>query len=364
MKIPAVLVACAVLLLPACKKPAPAFVRPPKPVIAATAEARDVPLYIDVIGRCAAFQVVMIRPQVSGPVVAIHFTDGADVKKGDPLFTIDPRPFQAAYDTALAKFTQEQAKAQFDLAQFERNKKLSARNVVSPQDLDSARATDLASQAALVASKAQVESAKISLDYCTIVSPVEGRTGKHLVDIGTIVEANNTDLMEIQRQIPLYVEFVIPENELPRVRSYIAKGTLSLQAALPEDPSTARPGKLDFLDNGVKITSGTVLMRGLFPNEDRFFWPGQFVQVRILLDTLPQAILIPAEAVQTGADNLFVFVVGEDSRVQVRSVKAGQLQNRQIVITEGLAAGEKVVVTGQLGLSNGAVVAEQPATKP
>ena len=350
------LLAILTLLFPACgKKPAPSA-RPPRPVLAAIAVARDVPLYIDEIGKCVAFETVMIRPQVSGPVTAIHIADGAEVKKGDLLFTIDPRPFQASYDAALATLTQVQAKAQFDVAQLQRNQKLSDRQVVSPQDLDSARASELGSQAAVNAARAGAETAQINLDYSSIYSPVTGRTGKHLVDVGNIVEANKTDMLEIQRQQPLYVEFIIPENLLQRVREYIAKGTLAVEAALPDDPATARTGKLDFLDSGVKPASGTILLRGVFENADRFFWPGQFVRVRILLDTLKDAVLVPASAVQTGADQPFVFVILPDSTADVRNVKIGQLQGREIVVSEGLAAGEQVVVTGQLGLSKGASV--------
>lgn len=345
-----------VLLVPACKKAPPPAARPPRPVIAAVSETGDVPLYIDQIGRCAAFERVMIRPQVSGPVTAIHFVDGTDVKKGDLLFTIDPRPFQANYNAALANLTQVQAKAEFDTSQLKRSQKLSDSRVVSPQDLDSARSAEQSSQAGVESARAGAETAKINLDYSSILSPVNGRTGKHLVDVGNIVKANETDMLEIQRQQPIYIEFTIPENELPRVRKYLAKGTLAVEAALPDDPSTARTGKLDFLDSGVKPDSGTVLLRGVFENADRFFWPGQFVQIRILLDTLRGSVLIPAEAVQTGADNLFVFVIRPDSTAEVRTVKTGQLQGRNIVISEGLQAGERVVVTGQLGLSNGAAV--------
>ena len=344
------------IFLAACKKPTPALVRPPRPVIAAPATARDVPLYIDEIGRCVAFEFVTIRPQVSGLVTEVLFADGAEVKKGDKLFTIDPRPFQATYTAALARYTQEKAKATFDTTQLRRNQKLSERQVVSPQDLDSSRSAEQASQAGVDAARADAETAKINLDYCAIVSPLNGRAGKHLVDVGNIVTANQTSLLEIQRQQPLYVEFTIPENALRRVREFIAKGTLAVEAALPDDPSTSRTGKLDFLDSGVKATSGTVLLRGVFENADRFFLPGQFVQVRILLDTLRGAVLIPAEAVQTGADQPFVFVIRPDNTVDVRKVRVGQLQDREIVITEGLEAGERVVATGQLGLSKGAAV--------
>jgi len=354
-----------VLGFASCKKAPPPAARPPRPVTVASAAAKDVHLYIDEIGRCVAVERVMIRPQVSGPITAIHFADGADVKKGDPLFSIDPKPFQAALDQANSGLTQEEAKAAFDAAQLQRSQKLSDRQVVSPQDLDSARSAKLASQAGLLTSRAQIEQAEINLDYCSINSPIDGRAGKRLVDAGNIVTANTTDLLEIQRQDPIYVEFIIPENQLSEVRRYIAKGTLEIVITLPDYPDKARRGKLDFLDSGVQSTSGTVLMRGVFDNQDRLFWPGQFVEVRILLDKLPGAVLVPFEAVQTGANGSFVFVANPDQTVSTREVTTGQRHGADIVIASGIKEGETVVVTGQLGLSNGAkisIVADKPVS--
>lgn len=348
-----------------CRKSAPPAARPPRPVIAAEAAAREVPVYIDQIGRCVPIENVMIRPQISGPVTAIHFTDGMDLKVGDPLFTIDPRPFQAASDAAVARYSQEQARAQFDIAQLRRNQKLSDRQVVSPQDLDSARSAELASQAGLEEARAKAQTAKISLDYCQITSPIAGRAGKRLVDIGNIVEANKTDMLQIQCHMPIHIEFIIPENTLPRVRKYMADRALEIQASLPDDPASARTGKLNFIDAGVKPDSGTILLRGIFDNKDQFFWPGQFVHVRLVLDQISDAVLIPAQALQTGADSSFVFVIGDDNTARVRPVKYGQLHGREIVITEGLSKGERVVATGQVGLSDGAPVkVVQPVTAP
>lgn len=359
--------ACVFAGIPACKKAPPAGGKPPRSVIVEQSVLGDSIEYIDEIGRCVAYERVMVRPQVSGPIVGIHFTDGADVKKGDLLFTIDSRPFQAKLDQVSAFLAQEKAKASFDLAQLARNQKLIERQVVSAQDLDSARSAEKSSQALMQAAQAALEQAKIDIDYCSIRSPIDGRAGKRLVDSGNIVTANTTNLLEIQRQDPIYAEFTIPENQLCKVRDFIARGTLSVVVSMPELPDRARKGKLDFLDSGVKSDSGTVLLRAVLENSDRMFWPGQFVQVRIVLDTVKDSVLIPADAVQTGVDTPFVFVVGPEETASVRNIKVGQKQGDKIVVTEGLADGETVVVFGQLGLSKGAkvkIVEKKAAEKP
>jgi len=363
MKTPSLLSLLAVVLLvSACHRPAPAPPRAARPVEVAVAETRDVPLYIDEIGRCVPVARVMIQPQVSGILLSANVTDGTDVKKGDLLFTIDPRPFQATLDSAKSKLGEVQAKAAYDLSQLQRNQKLSDRNVVSPQDLDNARTLELSSQASLLGAQANVESAAINLDYCSIRSPIDGRTGHRLVDPGNLVNANSTNLIEIQCQTPIYADFSIPEDQLPEVRERLAAGTLSVVASYPQDPSKSREGKLVFLDSGVSTGTGTVLLRALFENDDRLFWPGQFVQVRLILESLKDAVLVPREALQAGADGPYLFVVGPDNSVSVREIKTGQRQGDSVVVTDALAAGETVVVTGQLGLSEGMAV--KPVTSP
>ena len=354
-----------VLFASACQRPAPAPARAVRPVEVAVAETRDVPLYIDEIGRCEPVARVMVQPQVSGMLLSANVTDGTDVKTGDLLFTIDPRPFQAVLDSAKSKLGEVQAKAAYDLAQLQRNQKLSDRNVVSPQDLDNARTLELSSQAAMLGARANVESAAINLDYCSIRSPIDGRTGHRLVDPGNIVTANTTNLIEIQTQTPIYVDFSIPEDQLPEVRERLAAGTLSVVASYPQDPLKSREGKLIFMDSGINKGTGTVLLRALVENDDRLFWPGQFVQVRLILESIKDAVLVPREAVQAGADGPYLFVVAPDSSVSVREIKTGQRQGDSVVVTDALAAGETVVVTGQLGLSEGMTVKPvQPSTNP
>ncbi|MEO6846354.1 MAG: efflux RND transporter periplasmic adaptor subunit [Chthoniobacterales bacterium] len=330
---------------------------PPRAVEVAKATVRDVPVYLDQIGNCTAFETVTIQPQVSGPIMAIHFTDGQEVKKGDPLFTIDPRPYQAALNKVKATLAQDQAKHTYDAEQYKRNQELVTKNVSAKQDLDNARSATMASDAATQADQAAVNAAQIDLDYCTIHSPIDGRTSKRMVDMGNVVTANSTQLLLIQRQDPMYVDFIIPEGALPRVREFIKAGTLKVQASFADDPTKTRIGEFNFLDSGVQQNSGTVRMRALLDNKDRMFWPGQFVNVRVLLDTIKGAVLVPNEALQIGTNGPFVFIVKEDNTVDLRPVKPGQRQGTEMVITEGLKAGETVVVTGQLALAPGAKVA-------
>lgn len=348
---------CAAVAFSSCgKRQAAAPPKPVRPVTVATVEARDVPIYLDEIGNCTAFETVMIQPQVSGPITEIHFTDGVEVKKGDPLFTIDPRPYQAALDRAKATLEQDRAKHDNDKALLKRNTELSQTRVISPQDLDNARAASQASAAAVQADEAAVEQAQINLDYCFIKAPIEGRTSKRAVDIGNLVAPMSTQLLLIQRQDPIYVDFTIPEGALPRVRRFIESKTLKVEASFADDPTKSRVGEFNFLDSGVQSNSGTVRMRAIMENNNRLFWPGQFVKVRMLLDTQKDAVLVPGEAVQIGSNGPFVFVVKADSTVELRPVKTGQPQGNQTVIAEGVQPGETVVVTGQIALAPGTQV--------
>ena len=351
------------LALAGCQKPA-AFVMPPKPVTVAKAEARDVPFYLDEIGNCTAFQTVTVQPQVSGPVTEILFTDGQELKEGDPLFTIDKRPYKAALDKAAGTLAQDQAKHDNDVIQLKRTIELIKTKVVAQQDVDNAQSTADSSAATVQADQAALEQAQINLDYCTIKSPVEGRASDRMVDIGNVVTANNTKLLLIQRQDPIYANFIIPESALPQVRKFIADKTLKVQASFPDDPSKSRIGDFDFLDSGVQQASGTVRMRAVFKNEDRLFWPGQFVKIRILLKTLDNAVLVPSEAVQVGENGPTVFILNpKDNTVSLATVIIGQRQGGQTVITKGVNAGDTVVVTGQLMLFPGTKVVVVPPDK-
>jgi membrane fusion protein, multidrug efflux system len=337
-----------------CQRKAPTpGVKPPQPVTVAKAEAREVPLYLDEIGHCTAFEAVTIRPQVSGAIVGVEFKDGAEVNQGDQLFQVDPRPFRAALDKAKATLAQDRAKAEYAKIQVQRNQDLQQKKVIAPQEYDSLKSVADAAVATVQADEAEVDTAQINLDFCQIRSPIGGRASKRAVDQGNIVISNSTALLIIQRQDPIYVDFTVAEEVLPKVRHYLAKGTLKVQASFANEPAKKRSGQFDFLDNGVQTGTGTVRMRAFLENKDRLFWPGQFVNVRLVLDAIKDAVLIPNEALQVGQDGPFVFVVKADHTVDLRHVKPGQRQEESIVITEGLAAGETVVVTGQIALSPG-----------
>ncbi len=348
------------ILCAGCSKKQAAPPKMARPVTAAKAETRDVPIYLDEIGNCTAYETVTIQPQVTGPITDIHFKDGQEVKKGDLLFTIDPRPYQAALDKAKATLEQDRAKAMNDVAQLKRNEELRETKVIAAAEFDAAKAASQSSQGTVQADEAAVETALINLDYCSIRSPIEGRTSKRNVDIGNVVSPQ-TALLLIQRQDPIKVDFTIPENKLPQVREFVDAGTLSVQASFADDPSKSRVGAFDFLDSGVMPGAGVVRMRAILENADRMFWPGQFVNVRILLDTLKDAVLVPVEALQVGAQGPFVFIVKPDNTAELRPVKAGQRQGKESVITEGVRPGENVVVEGQLTIAPGAPVAIVPA---
>jgi len=346
-----------VALLPGCKPKAPeAAPKPVRPVVVARAEAKDVPLYFDEIGNCTAYETVMVQPLVSGAIVGIHFKDGTDVKKGDRLFTIDPRPYQAVLDKARAELKQDRAKATYDQLQVKRYEDLSKTKVIAPKEFDSLRATAEGSEAALLADEAVVASAELNLESCEIRSPIDGRASKRMVDVGNIVSSNATQLLLIQRQDPIYVDFTVPEASLLDVRKYREKGTLKVEASFADNAAMRREGVFDFLDGGIKQGTGTVCVRAVMENKDRLFWPGQFVNVRLLLDTIKDAVLVPADAVQVGQNGPFVFVVKADSTAELRKVTPGQRFGKNIRVTEGLKPGETVVVTGQVSLAPGVAV--------
>jgi multidrug efflux system membrane fusion protein len=325
-------------------KPAQATARP---VTVAKVVAKDVPLYLDEIGTCAAYETVLVQAQVTGVIITRNFQDGSDVKKGDLLFTIDPRPFQAALDQAKAQ-------AELDQVTLKRQEDLRARKVISQQDYDTAVANAQKSQAA-------TEAAQVNLDWCFIKSPINGRVGLRNVDVGNLVGPSTPPLVTILGLDPIYTDFTVAENDLPLVRKYLGGSNIKVQTYLQDGSITPRTGDLYFIDNAVQPGSGTVRARGVTPNPDRALWPSEFVRVRFILDTLKNATLVPAQAVQVSQSGPFVFVVKPDNTVDLRPVKPGQRQEGDLTVVEsGVKPDETVVVTGQLALAPGAKVAPQP----
>jgi multidrug efflux system membrane fusion protein len=325
--------------------------RPPAPVSVVAASTEDVPVYIDAIGKIVAREVVSIQPQVSGRITHIHFADGADVKSGQVLFTIDPRPYRAQLNAAEANLAQ--AKAALDLAKinFARIEKITDQRAVSRQDYDARKNAVAVAEAQVQQNMAAVENARLNLDYCTIRSPINGRAGQRLVDVGNVVTANNTALLVIQRLDPIYADFTVPQNDLTAVQRNMTRGTLKVEVRLPDEPEKVRDGNLSFLDNAVQEGSGTVRLRSTIANSDRRFWPGRFVNIRLILDVQRGAVLIPADAPQMSAKGSFVYVIKQDSTAELRPVTLGQRQGDLVVIDKGLKPGERVVVQGQLGVT-------------
>jgi membrane fusion protein, multidrug efflux system len=324
------------------------FTMPPAAVTVAPAIERDVPAYLDEIGACTARQYVSIAPQVTGPIMQILFEDGAELHKGDPLFLIDPRPYQATLDQAVATQKQNQAAVDFANIEIDRYKTLLPSQAISQDVYDTKKnALDVAT-AQLDQAKAAVETAKLNLEYCRITSPIDGRASERLADIGNVVMANQTSLLVIQRIEPIYADFTIAENDLPAVRSHLASGALKVLVKLPSDTGDGSNGDLTFIDTGVQAQAGTVKLRATLPNIDHHFWPGQFINVRLILQVEKNAVLVPESAVQIGQTGSFVYVVGDDSKAQLRPVTVGQRQGDLVVIEKGIKADESVIATGQM----------------
>ena len=332
------------------------FERPPAPVTVAAATARDVPVYLDAVGKMVAREVVSVQPQVSGRITKIHFTDGADVKVGDPLFTVDPRPFQAQLHQAEANLAQAEAALGLAKVNFARVQNVSDPRAISRQDFDAKKSAVETAEAAMQQGRAAVESARLDLDYCTIRSPINGRAGQRVIDVGNVVTANSGSLLVIQRLDPIYADFTIPEKDLGAVQRNMAQRSLRVEVRLADQDADAREGKLTFLDNSVQDSTGTIKLRATLGNGDRRFWPGRFVRVRLILRTEREAVLIPATAPQLSAKGPFVYVIKPDQSAELRPVKTGQQHDDWVVIADGLKAGERVVIDGQMGVTPGGKV--------
>jgi membrane fusion protein, multidrug efflux system len=334
---------------------APAMPAPLVTVVKATSQ--DVPRYLDEIGRNAAFESVTVTPQVNGTIVERHFQDGDNLRRGQLLFVIDPRPYKAQVDSAQAALAQ--AKAALDLAkiQFARDEEVIGARAISQQDYDTKKNTVDVDQAQVEAAEAALETANINLAYCYIHSPIDGRAGARLVDVGNVVQPNTTSLLSIQRLDPIYAIFTITEGDLPQVQKQMSSGTLKAAVRLPSDAeNAARSGRVEFLDNAVQNGTGTVNLRATMSNSDHHFWPGQFVDVKLVLSTEKGAVLIPNQAAQISQQGPFVYVVKSDDTAELRPIKLGQRQGDQVVVTDGVAANERVVLAGQMLIRPGGKV--------
>ncbi len=322
---------------------------PPPLVSVVKATAQDVPRYLNEIGRNTAFESVTVTPQVGGRIVERHFQDGENLQKGQLLFVVDPRPYKAQVDSARA--TLAQARAALDLAriQFARDQSVIGTRAISQQDYDTKKNAVDVDQAQVEAGEAALETANLNLQYCYIHSPINGRAGARMVDVGNVVQPNATPLLLIQHLDPIYANFTVTERDLPEVQRLMSRGSLKAAVRLPSDAeNAARIGHVEFLDNAVQNGSGTVNLRATMSNSDRHFWPGQFVDVKLILSTQKGAVLIPNQATQISQQGPFVYVVKPDDTAEFRPVKLGQRQGDQVVVTQGVAPNERVVLAGQM----------------
>ena len=337
---------------------------PPVPATIGVASLKTVPVQVRTIGNGEAYSTVNVKAQVDGKVESVHFQEGQDVKKGDLLFSIDPRPFEAALQQAEANLARDQALLKNAQSQAARYEELFKSGIVSKDQYDQFNTNAASLEATVKADKAAVETDKIPLGYCSIYAPIDGRTGSLMVHAGNTVKSGDATLVVINQISPIYVEFSIPEHYLPDIKKYQAQGSLKVEVIIPQFENEPEVGRVTFLNNSVDSTTGTILLKGTFPNERRRLWPGQFLTLVMTLTSMHDAVVVPSQAVQTGQQGQFVFVVKSDSSVEIRPVVPGAVVGGDEVIEKGIQSGEHVVTDGQLMLFPGARVFDRASANP
>lgn len=333
----------------------------PVPVTTAVVAEKAIPLDLLAIGSAEAYQTVAVRAQLTGALTSVRFKEGDDVKKGQALFTLDHRPLEAALEQARASLQRDTAQAANAKAQAQRYQDLAVRGIATREQVDTSATAAAALDATLEADRAAVENATVQLQYATIAAPIAGRTGALMVHEGNLVRANDlAPLVVINQVTPINVTFGIPEARLPELKQYMAKGSVKVEALAPNDTGPVSVGRITFVDNAVDPTTGTIRIKGMFPNEARHLWPGQFVNVTVTLTTDSHAIVVPTTAVQTSQTGQYVFVVKADRTVELRNIAVARAADNETVIKQGLTAGETVVTDGQLRLTPGSRISVKP----
>ena len=342
----------------------------PVPVTVAPVVNKPMPIEISVIGTAEAYSNVGIRAQITGQLEKVNFTEGDDVQQGQVLFTLDRRPLELALREAQANLERDSARAENAALMTKRYEDLAKRGIAPREQLDTSRADLAALTATVSADKAAVENATVQLDYATIKAPISGRTGALMVHEGNLVRANDqTALVTINQIMPMSVSFAVPEARLSELKRYLAGGALTVKATPPNDQGPAAVGKIAFVDNAVDEQTGTIRVKGTFPNTDRRLWPGQFVNVVVTLTTDPKAIVVPSVAVQNGQQGTYVFVVKPDQTVEMRTVTVQRVAATETVLATGVQPGDTVVTDGHLRLVPGSRIsvkgdANQQASQP
>jgi multidrug efflux system membrane fusion protein len=324
--------------------------------MAALAVQKDMPVQLRAIGTAEAYSAVSVKTMVNGQIVKVGFREGQDVKKGDLIFVIDPRSYEAALRTAEANLARNLALKENAEKDVQRYVYLIEKDLVPKQQFDQVVSNAAALAAAVNADNAVVENTRVQLSYCFIRSPIDGRTGTLFIKEGNVVKANDSTLVTINQVTPIYITFSVPEQYLAGIRKYREARTLGVEAVIPGQEDQPARGALTFISNAVDNATGTIQLKGTFPNEDRRLWPGQFVNVMLTLATKPNAVIVPTSAVQTGQSGQYIFIVKPDLTVESRPVAAGETIGDETVIEKGVRAGESVVTDGQLRLVPGARV--------
>jgi len=346
--------------LGACSK---AKQQPPRvvPVVAENADRKNVPLQVKAIGNVEAYNTVTIKSQVNGEISEVFFREGQDVRKGRMLFRIDPRPFESALRQAESALVRDRAQAANAKEDSKRYAALAGKGYVSVQEYDKARTNADALDAVVKSDEAAVENARLQLEYTAIMSPIDGQTGAITIQKGNVVKANDLPLVTINQITPIYVTFSVPELDLAYTTRYQASGDLHVDVSVPQNSKKPVKGSLTFIDNKVNTTTGTIMLKATFANQDRALWPGQFVDVVLTLTTERDRVVVPSQAVQTGQQGQYVYVIKDDMTAELRVVKPGRMYGELTVIDTGIAAGEKVVTDGQLRITPGVKVEIKPS---
>lgn len=354
------------LALPACspEKKEKIKTMPPALVVTAVARHQDVPIEIKTFGTMEASESVTIKPMVSGELTKVAFREGQDVNEGVLLFEIDPRPYQAALNKARFSLARNRAIMENARKDYERYVQLAKEGMVSQEQAEGYRTRAETAAADFAADQAEIENVRTQLSYCTITAPISGRLGALAVDQGNVVKANETALVTINKLTPIRATFTIPEQGLSQVQKRLAAGEMTVVAEVPGAAGITEKGVVSFLDNAVDPATGTIRLKGQFANKQKRLWPGQFVTLSLTLEVRKQAVVVPAQAVQTGQKDQFVFVVKPDNTAEVRPVIPGPAYEAITVIDSGLQAGEQVVIDGQMRVIPGGKVEIKAAKKP
>jgi membrane fusion protein, multidrug efflux system len=331
--------------------------KPPVSVTAGSVIQKTVPVQIRAIGNVEAYSTVSVKSQIGGILTRVHFREGQDVNNGALLFTIDPRPYEAALKQAEANLTKDTAQLENAREEVRRYAELVKKGYVAQEQYDQIRTNADSFEAIVNADKAVVENARLQLKYCYIYSPLTGRTGNLFADEGNLIKANADTAMVVINQVqPIYVTFSVPEQNLSEIKRYMSEGKLRVEAILSKEDERPEQGVLTFVDNAVDLATGTIKLKGTFANKEKRLWPGQFVNTVLTLTSQPDAVVVPSQSIQTGQKGQYVFVIKDDLTVEDRPVTVGRTLNSETVIEKGLRAGEKVVTDGQLRLVPGAKV--------